>query len=167
MMVKIRQFIAMQNTRKITYVGFSPPSDTDLAIEAMTIDALRKKAPADHFEKLQRADFYRLIGVCSGKSTLMVDFSDYPSKAGDWLLIRPGQVMRYDFSHPWSGWLLVFRPEQLTSAGRNHPNSAHGVMKRIEDMACLHSLGACRTLRRFKPKAPSETIGSEPQRPCR
>lgn len=28
-------------------------------------------------------------------------------------------------------------------------------------------LGACRTLRRFKPKAPSETIGSEPQRPCR
>ncbi len=70
----------------------------------------------------------------------MVDFSDYPSKAGDWLLIRPGQVMRYDFSRPWSGWLLVFLPEQLTSAGRNHPNTAHGVMKRVEDMGCLHSL---------------------------
>ena len=104
----------MTVTRKvqnITSVGFNPPDDARVALEAMTIEDLKSRAPTEHFDKLQRADFYRLIGVLEGHTSPMVDFFNFATQPGDWLLVRPGQVFRYDFSRPWVGWLLVFRPD--------------------------------------------------------
>jgi AraC-like DNA-binding protein len=138
-MVKIRQNAAMK-TKVIASVGFNPPSDTRLAVEAMSIEELRQRAPAEHFEQLQRADFYRLIGVLKGRTNPMVDFSDFAAKPGDWLLVRPGQVFRYDFSRPWAGWLLVFRPDSLSAGGRSRAIDEFDLLRRIEDLACLRSL---------------------------
>jgi AraC-like DNA-binding protein len=129
----------MHKTTVITNVNFKSPGDDRLAIEALTIDQLKERAPADHFENLQRADFYRLFGVVAGTTSLMVDFSTVHAKPMDWILIRPGQIMRYDFSQPWSGWLLVFRPDQLVSNDQpDEPALAH----RIDDLACLSALDA-------------------------
>jgi len=139
-MVKIGQNAGMKKTQAITSVGFSPPSDTRLAVESMSIEELRQRAPAEHFEQLQRADFYRLIGVLKGSTNPMVDFSDFAAKPGDWLLVRPGQVFRYDFSRPWTGWLVVFRPDSLSAAGRSRALDEFDLLRRIEDLACLHSL---------------------------
>ncbi len=139
-MVKIGQNRDMRNTPDITSVGFSPPSDTRLAIEAMSIEELRKRAPPKHFEKLQRADFYRLIGVLDGQTSPMVDFSTYAAKAGDWLLVRPGQVFRYDFSRPWGGWLLVFGADSLSAKAHSRSGDDFDLLRRVEELTCHRSL---------------------------
>lgn len=102
----------------ITHIGFNPPADRRLPIEALTIDDLRQRAPEEHFRKLQRADFFRLFGVREGCTTPMIDFSRHALQAADWLLVRPGQVFRYDFDRPWSGWLVVFPPQVLIPGPR-------------------------------------------------
>jgi AraC-like DNA-binding protein len=139
-MVKIGQNNAMKRTPDITSVGFNPRSDTRLAVEAMSIAELRQRAPPEHFEKLQRADFYRLFGVSEGRTKPMVDFSTYTAQAGDWLLVRPGQVFRYDFSHAWNGWLLVFRADSLSATSRSHSGDDFDLLRRVEDLACNLSL---------------------------
>ena len=132
----------MRNTQVITSVGFKPPRDSRLAVEVLTIDELRRRAPKEHFEKLQRADFYRLIGVVDGATTPMVDFSSYAAQAGDWLLVRPGQVFRYDFSWAWSGWLLVFRPDTMAAGSANQATDEFDLLRRVDELACKHRLQA-------------------------
>jgi AraC-like DNA-binding protein len=139
-MVKIGQNGVMKKSLDITSVGFNPPSDTRLAVEAMSIADLRKRAPREHFEKLQRADFYRLIGVLNGQTSPMVDFSTYAAQAGDWLLVRPGQVFRYDFSRPWGGWLLVFRADSLSATVHSGSGDDFDLLRRVEELACNRSL---------------------------
>lgn len=130
----------MHGKPDITDVGFKPPHDTRLAVEALTLEALRKRASAEHFEKLQRADFYRLIGVIAGDTHPMVDFTTFAATAGDWLLVRPGQVFRYDFSRPWDGWLLVFQPDGLTASNPNRVAEDVDLLRRVEDLSSLHTL---------------------------
>ncbi len=130
----------MSKTQEITEVGFNPPGDLRLTVEAMSIAELRERAPEDHFSKLQRADFYRLFGVLGGYTTPMVDFSVYPAQAQDWILVRPGQVMRYDFSYAWTGWLLVFRPEGVFSQGRTNHTDELNLLRHIDDLNCMRSL---------------------------
>lgn len=130
----------MAKSADITSVGFNPPDDKRLAVEAMSIEELRRRAPADHFATLQRADFYRLIGVFSGHTQPMVDFSPCAARSQDWLLIRPGQVMRYDFSRPWSGWMVVFRPDSLFGSARSTSTVELNLLRHVEDLNCLTSL---------------------------
>ncbi len=138
--MKIGHTAGMRPPLEITRVGFKPPRDTRLAVEAMSIEELRSRAPAEHFEKLQRADFFRLVGVLKGYTSPMVDFSTYPMQPGDWVLVRPGQVFRYDFSRPWVGWLLVFRPDSLSTAKRSQTADEFDLPSRVEDLACQFSL---------------------------
>lgn len=138
-MVKIGQNADVKKTNDITNVGFNPPRDARLSVELMSMDELRKRAPAEHFEKFQRADFFRLIGVLDGHTTPMVDFSNFAAQAGSWLLVRPGQVFRYDFSSAWSGWLLVFRPDCLTAVSRGGADEMD-LLGRVEDLRCLNTL---------------------------
>jgi len=130
----------MKKIPDITSLGFTPPGDMRLAVEVLSIEELRQRAPQEHFDKLQRADFYRLFGVFEGHTSPMVDFATYAAHAGDWLLVRPGQVFRYDFSRPWGGCLLVFRPESLAAAGHNRHLGEFDLLRRVEDLACLSSL---------------------------
>lgn len=131
----------MRNNPEITNVGFNPPIDVSLILEVMSIEELKKRAPIAHFEKLQRADFYRLIGVLDGNTRPMVDFSTFAAQAGDWLLVRPGQVFRYDFSIPWVGLMLVFKPESLSVAPRSRSVNDINFVRHVEDLASLYSLG--------------------------
>ena len=124
----------------ITKVKFKAPAHARLAIEALSIDDLKAKAPPEHFASLQRADFYRLIGVTVGHTRLMVDFSDHLATAGDWVLIRPGQVMRYDFSQPWAGWMVVFRPDSLFSSPRREGLDELTLQQHVDDLACQRRL---------------------------
>lgn len=139
-MVKTGQNGRMHTTTEITSIGFRPPGDTRLAVEAMSIEELRQRAPVEHFHQLQRADFYRLIGVLEGHTRPMVDFSHFAAQAGDWLLVRPGQVFRYDFSSPWSGWLLVFRPDSLSPVGQSRAVDEFDLLRRVDDLAGMRSL---------------------------
>lgn len=141
-MVKFRQNAGMRPSPEITPVGFRPPGDVRLNVEALSIEELRRRAPAEHFQKLQRADFYRLIGVLEGHTCPMVDFSELTAQAGDWLLVRPGQVFRYDFASSWAGWLLVFPPEGVSATERSRAGQGFDLARHLEDLASLHSLDA-------------------------
>lgn len=134
--------LTVKNLETIIDVGFKSTADQPLVTEAMSVESLRQRATSDHFQKLQRADFYRLIGVDSGQTSLMVDFSTYQAQAGAWLLVRPGQVMRYDFSTEWTGWLVVFRPEGLFTQGRNYQTEEVRLWQKVDDLASMHRLKA-------------------------
>ena len=129
-----------QKKSNITEVKFKAPAPARLSIEALSVDDLKAKAPPEHFNSLQRADFFRLIGVVDGHTRLMVDFADHPAKAGDWVLIRPGQVMRYDFSQSWAGWMVVFRPDSLFSSVRHDSTAELTLQQHVDDLACQRSL---------------------------
>lgn len=130
----------MRRLPEITPIGFNPPRDSRLNVEVLSISDLKKRAPAEHFDRLQRADFFRLMGVQKGTTRPMVDFSHFAASAGDWLLVRPGQVFRYDFSSTWDGWLLVFQPEGLTASGAGRSTGKFDLLRHAEDLASLHSL---------------------------
>ena len=46
----------------------------------------------------------------------MLDFQVHGLRPGDWLLVEPAQVHRFDVTAPWNGWLLVFTQEAIVSA---------------------------------------------------
>jgi AraC-like DNA-binding protein len=126
----------------IVSLGFNPPQDKRQEIELMSIADLQTRAPPEHFRQLQRADFFRLMGVLQGSASMMVDFSTLPLSTGAWLLIRPGQVVRYDFSSPWDGWQVVFKPEALLPRVRGSSTDEVGLLRRLEDLPCLSLLDA-------------------------
>ena len=130
----------MTTTTKITDLGFNPLNDKRLMVEVMSIEELRRRAPENHFARLQRADFYRLYGVLDGYTCPMVDFSEIPAQARDWLLVRPGQVVRYDFSRPWTGWVLVFRPDVLFGDSYSNRADELNLLRYVEDLTCHRSL---------------------------
>jgi AraC-like DNA-binding protein len=58
-----------------------------------------------------------MVVITSGQTQPWIDFHPVSALANDYLLIKPGQVFRHDFSQTWDGWLVVFRPERLHSIG--------------------------------------------------
>lgn len=132
----------MTTTSTIVELGFHPPHDPRQDIELMSIADLQTRAPPAHFRQLQRADFFRFMGVTQGSASMMVDFSTWALTPGVWLLIRPGQVVRYDFSTPWEGWQAVFRPEALFASAGNADTDEVQLLRRMEDLACLSQLDA-------------------------
>jgi AraC-like DNA-binding protein len=97
--------------RPIEQVRWRPAGAYPLAIEVQTIAQLRRKAPRSHFERWQRVQFFVLTGVTRGATRHQIDFAAVDARPGTWWLLRPGQLQRFDFSRPWSGWMVVFRPE--------------------------------------------------------
>lgn len=137
-MVNFRQNDTMPYASEITTVNFQPPDGARLPVEAMTIADLQTRAPAEHFQRLQRANFYRLFGVLDGHTGPMIDFSSVVAEAGKWLLVRPGQVFRYDFSKPWTGWLMVFPPEVVSGPYKTHLEL--DLARCLDELAAVHDL---------------------------
>jgi AraC-like DNA-binding protein len=130
----------MTSKSNIVQLGFKPAQEDQLGIELMSIEELKRRAPPEHFLRLQRADFFRLIGVLSGRTDIMVDFTTHPARQGSWLLIRPGQVMRYDFSRPWTGWMAALRPESVFTGPRGTSTDELDLVRQLEDMPCHSTL---------------------------
>jgi AraC-like DNA-binding protein len=98
----------------IRQLNFQAPNKIGLEIELLTIAELKKRVGVGgNASPTSRANFYRLIGVESGSTTLELDFQSYICKAQDWILVRPGQVLRYDFTTDFNGIILVFKSESI------------------------------------------------------
>ncbi|HRK36916.1 MAG TPA: AraC family transcriptional regulator [Burkholderiaceae bacterium] len=128
----------MPDVSDIATVNFQPPDEARLPVEVMTIADLKTRAPSEHFRRLQRANFYRLFGVLQGQTRPMIDFSNVVAEAGKWLLVRPAQVFRYDFSTPWTGWLMVFPPEVVSGTYKTHLEL--DLARCLDDLAAIHDL---------------------------
>lgn len=97
----------------IAQVRWRPGGAYALAVQAFTIARLRGKASREHFESPQRVHFYVLTGVTRGRTRHEIDFRPIDAVPGTWMLLRPGQIQRFDFSRAWDGWMIVFRPDLL------------------------------------------------------
>ncbi len=80
-------------------------------------------------------DFFTLIAVTKGETEHVIDFVNYSVQAGTWLLLRPGQVQRFDFSRIWEGWLIAFRPDFLIPSGRPVFSAHHTLSSQLEELA--------------------------------
>jgi len=101
------------DTPSLEQIAYRPPRGYRLDLEVMPISELRRRGSAAHFRRSQRLAQYQIVVALNGHCTHMVDFVPQPCAHRTWLLVRPGQVQRFDFSRDWQGWLLVFRPEFL------------------------------------------------------
>lgn len=102
----------------VDVVRWRPPGAYALALEVLSISQLRERAPREHFEQLQRVEFYMLVTLTRGHTTHQIDFASIDARPGTWLLLRPGQLQRFDLFSAWQGWSVVFRPELLPAAER-------------------------------------------------
>lgn len=116
----------------IPFIDFSSQRESELNIEILTIEALKKGTSASELSKPHRANFFRLIGITAGRTSPVIDFIQHHATVRHWLLVRPGQVLQYDFTHQWTGWLLVFRAESLGASSRSHEAPDLTLLGRIE-----------------------------------
>jgi AraC-like DNA-binding protein len=103
----------------IDSVRWQPAGTYPLALEVLSLADLRRRAPASHWARFQRVHFFILMTVVRGRTRHTVDFTPVDAVPGTWLLLRPQQVQRFDFSRPWGGWAVVFRPELVPALPRS------------------------------------------------
>lgn len=102
----------------LVQLPYAPPSGYRLDLEVMTVAELRRRADREQLRMPHRLDFVALIGVSTGRCSHVVDFAAHDCGAGSWLVVRPGQVQRYDTTSRWDGWQVVVRPEFLLPVQR-------------------------------------------------
>ena len=129
-------------TPTIKRLQFKHTEDEKLDCELLTIDDLRTRVPRADYHRTTRADFFRLIAVTAGTTRPMVDFASLQASAKHWLLVRPGQSLRYDFSGKWTGWMVIFRPESLSNSQRTNARDELDLLARIENMPVQWQLNA-------------------------
>ena len=102
----------------IGHLRYRPPAGYGLDLEVMSISDLRSRGSEAHFRRPQRTEFVLAFGVTAGGCAHMVDFFAHACRPGTWIVLKPGQVQRFDFSRKWEGWVVVFRPEFVLPAER-------------------------------------------------
>ncbi len=84
-----------------------------LGIEVMNLDRLRQKLPRETFYQPERVDFFMLIHVLAGKGSHWVDFVEFPLGPGSLIVVRPGQVQRWQADGSYSATLVLIDPAAL------------------------------------------------------
>nr|WP_255321524.1 MULTISPECIES: AraC family transcriptional regulator [Pseudomonas aeruginosa group] len=133
---KLDNLVQPSLSRTVEQVRYAPPGEYALDLEVVAFDELRRRTTPAHLHALQRTDFHLLLAVTRGCCTHWIDFRPHRAEAGNWLVIQPGQVHRFDGSADWSGWLLLFRPEFLAPPGRG------GTAEELAVGVCLEALPA-------------------------
>lgn len=120
--------------KSIAPVHYAPAGGYALDLEILSTAKLRAHASAAMLGRTERLEFHLLIFVTSGRCHHMVDFETVQCVAGTLLMLRPGQVHRFDMSNEWQGWLLLFRPEFLQSKITASPIEELQLLRVMEDL---------------------------------
>ncbi len=98
----------------IVPIYYEPPAAYNLDLEIFPLSALRQRANTQRkTHTIEHIEFYLLIYVTEGQCLHMIDFESITCTEGSLLVLRPGQIQRFDMSSDWQGWMLIFRPEFL------------------------------------------------------
>ena len=97
----------------IHHVAYQPHAAHRHDVEVLSFAELRKRVPESLLRRSERLGFWLLIGVHTGHCVHQIDFAKYPLKAGDWVVLAPGQVQQYDIESDWDGVMVVFKPPLL------------------------------------------------------
>jgi AraC-like DNA-binding protein len=115
-------------------IAYRPPGSYRLDLEIMPISELQRRGSPAHFRRPQRLAQFQVIAVLEGQCTHMADFVQHSCTRRTWLLLRPGQVQRFDFSRDWQGWLMVFRPEFLPPLPASVQLDELGIVGRLDNL---------------------------------
>lgn len=103
----------MSSPTRILRVGFRPQTEYAFSIEVFSADEWLGRVPKSHLSNPTRLDFHQLILVSKGQFGHWVDCHLESIRGGSLLAMRPGQVQRFEVNKPWSGWVIIFRPESF------------------------------------------------------
>lgn len=98
----------------IDRISYQPPGGYGLDVEVFTLSEFRRRVSAEEVKRAQRVEFHELLYVTEGRCTHMVDFEDWACKPGTLLVLRPGQVQRFEAAvRSCEGWMVLFRADFL------------------------------------------------------
>ena len=103
----------MSHLSHIPRLGFRPPAGYAFDIEVFSAHDWLERIPENQFRYPSRLDFHQLILVTHGLFGHTVDFKLESTRTGSILVMRPGQVQRFESNKPWDGWVVIFRPESF------------------------------------------------------
>lgn len=81
-----------------------------------------------HFDHVQRKNYYSLILLSSGSSTLKVDLSEYDLSASAMICISPYQPHMLTSEKDCSGWMLNFHPDFFCTYRHQNEIETEGVL---------------------------------------
>jgi AraC-like DNA-binding protein len=120
---------------KIVPVQYDPPTSYGLDLEILSISSLRQRSNSQcRIHTLECIEFYLLIYIAEGQCTHMVDFESIACTQGSLLVLRPGQIQRFDMSNDWQGYMLIFRPEFLQPKGSSTLAAELEIFQRLEKL---------------------------------
>ncbi|MEO0319080.1 MAG: hypothetical protein RL404_2757 [Pseudomonadota bacterium] len=129
-MVKIRQeHDALSEA--IEPVPFQNPDRPGLGIEVLSLEELRAKLPARHRRIRSRPDFHQLMLIESGATVHDIDFVRHTCRAGDALLLRPGQVQQFIRDAGATGWVVLFTSEFVPPEAALEHALGHGAVEAV------------------------------------
>lgn len=123
-------------------VQWRPPQGYSLPVEVMRVSDLYRRGTPAHFRGPQRVEFFMLMGVIRGPARHTIDFAPLVLDAGHWMLLRPGQMQRFDFARMWDGWILVFKADFLPPAERRQMQPLQRLLGQVEDLPSVIRLSA-------------------------
>ncbi len=129
-MVKIRQ-TGDALTGAIEPVPFFNPDRPGLGVEVLSLAELRAKLPARHRSIRSRPDFHQLMLIESGSTVHDIDFVRHSCRAGDVLLLRPGQVQQFIRDSGATGWVVLFTSEFVPPEAALEHALGHGAAEAI------------------------------------
>lgn len=129
-MVKIRQE-RDSLSEAIEPVPFLNPSRPGLGVEVLSLDELRAKLPERHRSIRSRPDFHQLMLIESGSTVHDIDFVRHTCRAGDALLLRPGQVQQFIRDGGAHGWVVLFTSEFVPPEAALEHALGHGAAEAI------------------------------------
>ncbi len=102
-----QQRIALRQTR------FDNPRLARLGIETMSLAYLLDRHSAATLRIPEQVDFYMLMLVTRGAGRHSVDFVDLPLRSRSLVLVRPGQVQRWNIKSSYRAEILLVDPRAI------------------------------------------------------
>jgi AraC-like DNA-binding protein/mannose-6-phosphate isomerase-like protein (cupin superfamily) len=113
-----RTYSVSQRARKreshLARLDYEPTGPYALDLEIFSVANLRRRF-GRQLQLPHRYAFGMLLCVTRGECTQWVDFKSVRCKAGSVLVLRPGQAHRFGGEQGWDGWILLFRPEFIST----------------------------------------------------
>jgi AraC-like DNA-binding protein/mannose-6-phosphate isomerase-like protein (cupin superfamily) len=95
---------------RIDRVPYRPPGEYGLDVEVFTLSEFRRRVSAEQVKRPQRVEFHEILYVTEGRCTHTVDFEEWTCRPGTLLVLRPGQVQRFEAEvRDCEGWMVLFR----------------------------------------------------------
>lgn len=101
----------------IINVRYRPRTSAALDVEIFSLADFRRRVSDKHLRAPQRVEFHALIYFASGTCIHTIDAKMIACGPGALLVLRPGQVQRFDARiGGCDGWFVIYRPEFLESS---------------------------------------------------